>query len=168
MTEEPAPEGFKHKAKHELQDFLLISLYLGFFFCALVTYTTLLLRKYEVSYLNYTFAIVNALIIAKVILLGDMAHLGRKAEARPLYQSVLVKSVLFGFLLLAFHFVEDFVKVLFHGEPVGTALHQTDFTLLTARTIIVFCALVPLFAFLEARRVMGEKELYKLFREHHD
>ena len=40
----------------------------------------LLLKKYDVSYLNYAFAIINALVIAKVILIGEMAHIGRKSR----------------------------------------------------------------------------------------
>ncbi len=69
--------GSKEKAKHEFIDFVVIALYLAFFLCALSTYAMLLLRKYEISYLNYTFALINALVIAKIILVGEMAHVGR-------------------------------------------------------------------------------------------
>ena len=34
----------KQKAKHEGKELLLITAYLAFFFCALATYTTLLLK----------------------------------------------------------------------------------------------------------------------------
>ena len=43
----------KQKAIHEGQEFLGISLYLAFFFCAVVTYSTVLLGKFNVSYFNY-------------------------------------------------------------------------------------------------------------------
>jgi hypothetical protein len=153
----------KQKTVHELKYFAWISLYLAFFFCALSTYATLLLRKYEISYLNYTFAIINALIIAKVILIGEMAHLGRKAEARALYQSVLYKSLVFGLFVFAFHFLEEFVKRLIHGQPAGTVLHDINLDDLIGRAIIMFCAFIPLFAFRELGRVMGEDKLHALF-----
>jgi hypothetical protein len=70
----------------------------------------LLLRKYEISYLNYTFAIVNALIIAKIILIGEWARLGRKVEAKPLYLAVLYKSFVFGLLVFGFHFLKEFIS----------------------------------------------------------
>ena len=70
--------------------------YLAFFFCALATYTMLLLRKYDLdSYLTYSFAIINALVIGKVILIAQMAHLGRSYEKKPLYQAIFYKAFLF-------------------------------------------------------------------------
>ena len=163
-SKNPAAPGFKQRAKHEFIDFVVIALYLAFFFCAIVTYTTLLLRKYEVSSaLNYTFAIINALIIAKVILIGEIMHLGRSAETRPLYQSVLYKSVVFGLLVFVFHLLEEFVKRVIHGQPAGTVWHNLQVEELLGRTIIIFCAFLPLFAFRELRRVLGEEKLYALF-----
>ncbi len=99
MTKDPAAPGFKQKAVRELKDFAVIALYLAFFFSVLVTYTMLLLKKYDLNYLDYTFAIINALVIAKVILIGEMVHFGKGAEARPLYQSVVYKAFIFGLLV---------------------------------------------------------------------
>jgi hypothetical protein len=162
MTKDPSAPGFKQKAEHELKDFAMISFYLGFFFCALVTYTMLLLKKYEISYLNYSFAIINALIIAKIILIGEWAHLGKRGEAKPLYQSVLYKSVVFAVLVFAFHFVEEFIKRLIHHDPFGTVWHNLHIDDLIGKSIVIFCAFVPLFAFRELGRVMGEDKLHAL------
>ena len=159
----PAAPGFKKKAERELKHFAWISLYLAFFFCALSTYSMLLLRRYEISYLNYTFAIVNALIVAKVILIGRMVHLGRGAEDRPLYQTILYKSFLFGLLIFAFHILEEFIKRVIHGKPFGTVWHELDFNEVIAKSIIIFCAFIPLFAFLELGRVLGGEKLHGLF-----
>ena len=162
-TKDPAAPGFKQKAKQELKDFFVISLYLAFFFCALVTYTNLLVKQYGGDSLNYTFAIINALVIAKVILIGEMVNIGKHAEARPLYQSVLLKAVLFSLLVLAFHFLEEFIKRLIHGEPYGTVIRNIRPDELIGRSILVFCTFLPLFAFIELRRVLGEEEFYALF-----
>lgn len=162
-AKDPAAPGFKQKAKQELKDFFIISLYLAFFFSALVTYTILLLRQYDVSSLNYTFAIINALVIAKVILIGEMMSLGKHAETRPLYQSVLYKAVVFSLLVLAFHFLEEFIKRLIHGKPFGTVWHEINPNELIGRSILVFCTFLPLFAFIELRRVLGEEKFYALF-----
>jgi hypothetical protein len=161
----PTTPSFKQKAKREFIDYAAIALYLAVFFCAIATYTILLLRKYNVSNdaLNYTFAIINALIIAKVILIGEMLRLGRPVETRPLYQAVFLKSVIFGLLVFAFHLLEEFVKRLIHGQPAGTVLHNIHIEELIARTIVIFCAFLPLFAFRELRRVLGEEEFYALF-----
>jgi hypothetical protein len=161
----PTTPSFKQKAKHELIDFAAIALYLAVFFCALVTYTILLLRKYDVSNdaLNYTFAIINALVIAKVILIGELMRLGRPVETRPLYQAVFLKAVIFSLLVFGFHLLEEFVKRLIHGEPSGTVWHNMHYEDLVGRSILIFCAFVPLFAFRELRRVLGEEKLHTLF-----
>jgi hypothetical protein len=162
-SKEPTAPGFKQKAVHELKDFAWISLYLAFFFCALSTYAMLLLRKYEINYLNYTFAIVNALIVAKIILIGEWARLGREAEAKPLYIAVLYKSVVFSLLVFGFHFLEEFIKRLIHGLPAGTVVHDIKVDDLLGKSIVIFGAFIPLFAFRELGRVMGEDKLHALF-----
>ena len=166
-TAAPAKPGFKQRATKEFKDFFLIALYLAFFFCALVAYTNLLLKKYDVEAeaLTYAFAIINALVIGKVILIGEMVKVGKFAEARPVYQSVLIKAVVFSLLVLAFHFLEEFVKRLIHGEPSGAVWRQMDPEQMIARSIIIFSTFIPLFAFMEIRRVMGEEEFYALFRK---
>lgn len=123
----------------------------------------LLLRKYDANYLSYTFAIVNALIIAKVILIGEMAHLGRRAESRPLHQTVLYKAILFSLLVLAFHFLEEFIKRIIDHKPFGTVLHEIDYSDLSAKTIVIFCVFIPLFCFTELRRILGADKFHDLF-----
>jgi hypothetical protein len=162
-AKDPAAPGFKQKAKDELNDFLVIAAYLAFFFCALSTYSSLLLRKYDVKYLDYGFAIINALVIAKVILIGEMAHMGRRFEDRLLYLSVLYKAFVFSVLVFAFHIVEEFVKRLIHHKPAGTVLEEINYDELISRAIVIFCTFLPLFAFRELHRVLGHGRLYTLF-----
>jgi hypothetical protein len=163
---EKAPGGFKQKVKREFIEFWIIAVYLAFFFSALVAYTSLILRKYDVSddVMNFGFAIVNALVIGKVILVAEMLHLGRGYEKRPLYQSVLAKSGVFAVAVLLFHVFEEFVKRVIAGKPRGTLLHHLEWENMAARSLVIFCAFVPLFAFRELRRVIGEEKLYAIVR----
>jgi hypothetical protein len=163
---EKAPGGFKQKVKREFFEFWGIALYLAFFFSALVGYTALLLKKYDVSndVMNFGFAIVNALVIGKVILVAEMLHLGRGYEKRPLYQSVLAKSAVFAVAVLLFHIFEEFVKRVIAGKPRGTLLNNLHWTDMAARSLVIFCAFIPLFAFRELRRVIGEEKLYAIVR----
>src|SRR5271155_2047097 len=101
---------FKQKAVHELQEFFGIFLYLAFFFCAFATYSMLLLNEFHVSYFVFGTALINALVIAKVILIGEYAHLGKKHEVKPLFESATYKAFLFSLLVFAFHIVEEVIK----------------------------------------------------------
>ena len=67
-------------------------------------------------------------------------------------------------VVFAFHLVEEFVKRVIQGKPFGTVWQETRWEDMVARTIIVFCAFIPLFGFIELRRVLGEERLYLLLR----
>jgi hypothetical protein len=159
---DPAAPSFKERAKEEFKEVVAISIYLAFFFSAIVTYTILLLRQYGGSSLSYAFGIINALVVAKVIALGKMAHLGSSSKARPMYQTVFLKAFIYTLLVLVFHFLEEFIKRLIYHEPSGTVLHINPDQLI-GRMLLVFCTFIPLFAFLELRRILGEEKFFALF-----
>jgi hypothetical protein len=153
----------KQKAAHEFMEFLWIFLYLAFFFCSIAAYSTLLLNRYQVPYFAFGIALINALVIGKVILIGEYAHLGKKHEAKPLFQAALYKAFLFGLLVFAFHVVEEVIKRLIHGTDLASASREIRVDELLSRTLVVFCAFLPLFAFRELRRVLGEDKFTDLF-----
>src|SRR5215467_9890416 len=105
----------KQRAKHELQEAGLLFGSLGFSFCALTLNDLLLLRQYHVEYWNFGFALLNALVITKVIMIGEYAKIGRRHENKPLLVSMFWKSLVFGILVFAFHAVEDVVRFVVHG-----------------------------------------------------
>lgn len=153
----------KEKAKHEFEQFMIIVLYLAFFFCAVATYSMLLLNQYHVAYYNYAFALINAFVIAKVILIGEYARLGKKLESKPLLLSAIYKAFLFSLLVFAFHLVEEVIKHLLHGEGMATVFRDMRVDEVLARSVVIFCCFVPLFGFRELSRVMGEDEFQSLF-----
>ena len=153
----------KQKIRHEFAEFAGIALYLAFFFCSLAVYKDLLLKDYHISYFVYGAALLNALIVAKVILIGEYAHLGKRHENKPLLVSSLYKAILFSALVFLFHVVEEVVKRLIHKEGFAGALHEVRLDDLLARSLIIFCTFLPLFAFRELQRVMGEEGFRDLF-----
>lgn len=156
-TETAQKTSLKQKVAHEFEELAIIFLYLAFFFCAIATYSLLLLNKFQVSYFTYGAALLNALIISKVILIGEYVRLGKKQEARPLIYSSVYKAFVFGLLVFAFHIIEEVIKHLVHGESVTPLFRETRIDDMLSRTVIIFCTFIPLFAFREMRRVLGEK-----------
>ncbi len=161
-SENSVSKNRKEKAKHELKELLIIFFYLAFFFCALVTYSTLLLNEYHVKYLNYAFALINALVITKVVMIGEYAKVGKRYEARALFVSAIWKAFVFSLLVFAFHIVEEIIKRMIHGADVAKASNNIRFDELAGRGLVVFCVFIPFFAFREFRRVMGEEEFRAL------
>jgi hypothetical protein len=162
-SENSGGQGLKQKTIHELWELAWIFLYLAFFFCSLELYSVLLLRDFHVKYLNFGFAVINALVVAKIILLGEYAKLGRKYEERPLIQSAAYKALLFVLLVFAFHLVEELVKRFLHTGHFAGAFSETHMNDIVGRGVVVFCTFLPLFAFREARRVLGEQRFLDLF-----
>ena len=152
----------KRKIKHELTEMLELFLYLAFFLVALALYDMLLLRQYNVEYLTISFAIINALVITKVIMIGEYAKLGKRHEDKALLISALWKAFVFGLLVFAFHVVEEVIKRLIHGADLDKASRDIRFEQFAGRAIVVFCVFIPLFAWREFRRAMGEEEFRTL------
>lgn len=163
QSEKSSREGLKQKTIHELWELAWIFFYLAFFFCSLEIYSVLLLRDFHVKYLNFGFAIINALVVAKVILLGEYAKLGRKYEHRPLIQSAAYKALIFVLLVFVFHLIEELVKRYLHTGHFAGAFSETHMNDLVGRGVVVFCTFLPLFAFREARRVLGQERFVDLF-----
>ena len=155
--------GMKQVLTHQIEELAEISLYLAFFFCAIATYRLLLLDEFHVSYFDYGAALINALVIGKVILIGEDLHLGKKHETRPLIVSVVYKALLFGLLVFGFHIVEEVIKRLLHGENIAGGFHEVRIDDVLARSVVIFCTFIPLFGFLELRRVLGENTFHDLF-----
>ncbi len=146
----------KQKAAHECKRLAFLFLYLACFFCSFATYNMLMLNDFRSSYVRYSFGLVSAFVIAKVILIGEYAQLGKGRESWPLFLSVLYRAFLFALLALAFHGVEEFIKAVLHAENVVNALRDMRIELLVARVLVVFFSFIVLFAFLELQRRLGE------------
>jgi hypothetical protein len=162
-SESPKRAGLKQKAAHEFAELAWISLYLAFFFCSIATYKMLLLNEFHLSYFDYGIALINALVIAKVILIGEYARLGKRHEGKPLLLSAINKAILFSLLVFVFHIVEELIKRLLHGERVAGAFRNTRIDDLLGRALILLGTFIPFFAFRELSRVLGEDKFRELF-----
>ena len=156
----------KQKILHELSEFFRIFLYLAPWFCAFSTYRMLILGRFTDVSFDYGTALLNALILSKVILVGEFFHLGKRQEHRPLIYSTLYKSIVFSLLAAAFRIVELIIRGAFHGQRVVETLASiqgAEGNELIGRTVVMFFAFLPFFALRETGRVLGEERLANLF-----
>lgn len=161
-AEDAQKKTVKQKVEHEFEELAVLTLYLAFFFCALATYSMLLLNKFQISYFSYGTALINAVVIAKVILIGEAIKVGTKYEAKALVYSAIWKAFVFGLLVFAFHVLEEVIKRLVHGQGFAGALHEVRIDDLLSRTVIIFCTFIPLFLFRELRRVLADDKFRAL------
>jgi hypothetical protein len=158
-SEESKPKGLKSKIKHEFEEMLLISAFFGLFFFAFATYKMYLLHQFRNAQFTYISALINTLVLAKVILLGGFVRAGKALDHKPL----LITSIL---LVAAFHWIEEFVKDAFHHGSLADSFRETLAATswpLLGLAVICFCLFIPFFALWEIRRVMGDPEFSDLF-----
>src|SRR5262245_28686548 len=158
--------GWKARMFEEFRGYWLNVLYLALVFGAFVQYRRWILASHEIDYENYLMGLIKAMVLAKVIMLGDALRLARGMDRRPLIWPTLYKAVVFSLFLVAFTFLEHGVKGWWTGDGfVGGVkeLAEKGADELLGSTLVIFVSLIPFFAFREIGRVMGRGRLLKAF-----
>jgi hypothetical protein len=164
-TDSPKPK-LKTRIAHELTDYAITVIYLAAMFGGFGVYRRLLLAEYDITYLEYGANIIEALILGKIILIGEHFHVGERLHDKPLILSTLYKTALFSLWVLVFISAEHFVRGLFRGEDANGSFRgilERNWREILARIVMMFVAFIPFFAFREIGRVMGEGKLRALF-----
>ncbi len=166
-AEKPKTGGLKKRVVRESIEYLFNFVYLAVFLSFFAWYRRLILAEYEIAYLNYGIAIVEALVLAKVVLAGDALGLGRGLFAgKPLIVPTLYRAVVFGIFVAAFRLIERTIGGLLHGKGLAGGFREMfagDGYVVLANSLVVFFAFVPFFAFKELGRVLGERRIIGLF-----
>jgi hypothetical protein len=156
----------KKKIFHEMVEYWIIVLYLILIFAVFMQYQRFVLAAQDITYTNYGVAVIEALILAKVIMIGEVLHLGRHLEQKPLIYSTLLKTIAFSLFVVAFILIEQVIKGLWKGKGLTAGLVEFvgkgPYELL-AGFLVIFVAFVPFFAFRELGRVLGEGKIWALF-----
>lgn len=157
---------WKRKIVDEMVEYYLNFVYLAFFLVAFAWYRRLILAEYDILYSNYWAPLIEAAILAKVIMVGDMVRLGRGLERRPLLLPTLFRTVLFSLWVGVFSVLERTASGLLHGKGLMAGFAELAskgrYELLGER-VVIFCAFVPFFAFKELEGVLGKGKLRELF-----
>jgi hypothetical protein len=67
------------------------------------------LAETGITYVHYSVALVEAMVIAKAVLIGRLFGFSRRFEDRPLIVPVIYKSIVFALLVMLFSIVEHLV-----------------------------------------------------------
>lgn len=166
-AEEPGTgHGVKERAKHQITDFALMFVYLWAVFGMLAAHESLVLAQHHIDFKTHGVAFVNALIFAKVMLVGEDLHLGRRLDNWPLIYPIAFKSILFAIALICFHIVEHVAIGIWDGRTIAGSMAEVGVNRLTAIVsigIMATVALVPFFILRELNRVIGAGNFWALF-----
>jgi hypothetical protein len=156
----------KEKAVFQLKEFLGMFVYIWILLAAVAAHESILLGNKHINYQAQGFAIVNALILAKVLLIGEDLRLGtRFAKNKPLIYTILYRCLVFSVFIVAFHFVEEAVVGTFRGKTfteIFPAIGAGSLIGILSRGAVAFVALIPFFTFRDVGAVIGKRELWSL------
>ena len=160
-------EKLTEKLRHELIEYAFNVAYLTAVFVAFTQYRRFLLAEYSIIYTNYWLALIGALILGKVIMIGSVFRLGRWLEEKPLIFPTIYKALIFSVFILVFRVVEYAIEGLLHGDGLAAALGeffaQKGIDEVLANSLVVLVALIPFFAVKELGRVLGRERVAALF-----
>ena len=161
-----AKPGLKAKALHEFGRFATMFAYLWVMFFLLQLHQYVILAQRHIPFEQYGVGLINALVLAKVMLVADDLRLGEWRGQRPLIYPVLLRSILFAVVFIIFDIIEKMVVGVLHGRAVADSIETFGGggilgAILVA--IIVAIALIPFFGFVELSRLMDPGELSRIF-----
>lgn len=157
---------------HELFEYLINFALLSFFLVSFAWYRRLLLASYHIDYFDYGAPLIEAAILAKIIMIGDVLHLGRLVRNRPLAVTTIYRTVVFSILVMLFSVAERVVGALIHGKTVSDGIDEITSKgadAILAHCVLIIAAFLPFFTVKEIERVIGEHTVRTMFfRKHAD
>jgi len=168
-AEEGSPSEHKHslkeRAAHQLREFLVMFIYLWALFALMVINQSVVLAREAQDYQAHGFAILNALILAKVLLIGEDLQLGNRFRDKALLYSILYKCFVFTLFIIGFHILERVIVGVWSGRTIAQSFPTIgggSVPGILSLGLTLFVALIPFFAFREISRVIGRGELWSL------
>jgi hypothetical protein len=156
----------KQKVWRGIKEYFAISLYLWLVFGLFVIYQSVILAEHDIPYALHGFALINALALAKVMLVAREFNFADNFKNAPLIVPTLFKSAAFAVILGCFKILEAIGVGLYHGRSISESILEVGGGRIEG--ILVYIALlavqlIPFFGFTELRRVFGEGKLERLF-----
>jgi hypothetical protein len=148
----------------EVKRLFQIFLYLWILLTLFSLHKALIFNEDILSY-QQGFALINALALAKVVLIGQSLSLGDSFKGKPLVYAVMFQAAIFAITLLIFHIIEETLIGTWHGKTVVESIPAIgDGTLqaIIITVIIMFFALIPFFAFTELEQATGRDILRQM------
>ena len=168
-TEPPDSGGRRHTMKeklvHELTRFSAMFLYLWLQFGLFALHEDIIRAQTGLDYKAQGFAIINALVLAKVMLIAEDLKLDQWLRGRPIAYAMLGESFLFTVVFIIFHLLEKIVVGLVSGSSLAhsvPAIGGGGFSGVMIVGATLFVTLIPYFAFRDIGNVLGWAQMRAL------
>ncbi|MCX5516714.1 hypothetical protein C3941_17710 [Kaistia algarum] len=165
ITEAGKPRSLTTRLIGEFRLFMVLFLYLWVLFGLFVLNQDIAQREHGDSIALQGFAILNALVLGKIMLVAEHLDFARWLRRKPAILSILFEAAFCSALFLGFHVIERSITILVRG----TAASESPFSFggggplgLAIVVVILFVSLLPFFAFKNVMRVIGEERMRRI------
>ena len=166
MATESKPDSRSKKwekiLKHEMFEYFFNFVFLAIFLVAFAWYRRLILAAYNIQYLAHWAPLIEAAILAKIIMIGDALHVGRRFQSRAAALTIVYRAFVFSLLVLLFSFAEHIIGAKIHGMTVADGIAEIankGIDEVLSWCVVIFAAFLPFFAFKEMERAFGEEKV---------
>lgn len=154
----------KQRLLHGITEFLVSALFVVFSLFAV--YQSVILEEHKMHLLRLGLSLINALALAKIMLIGQALNLADEFRDAPLIYPTLLKSFVYTVMLTGFKILEGAAVGMYHGKPLGESIlvfAGGSWRGVFALTVLLFVVLIPFFGFTELQRVFGKDRLLGAF-----
>jgi hypothetical protein len=155
----------KHIAAEEFRRYVISFLYLYVLLGVFTIHEDIVLRERSLGLAPHGWALVNALVLGKVMLIAEDLRLGTRFKSSPLIYPIVIEAFILSVLFLAIHVLEHLIAGVIHGEalaasipmiggggPKGVAFAGFSF----------FVALIPFCGFRQVSHAIGPERMRSL------
>lgn len=157
---------FKERAKEEIREVGLITLYFASWFLALMLLKRMLLAEYQIAAGGLSMAFVGALVVAKVVAILEHVSLGRWVRTLPAAVDVVARTLLYTAAIAVVLWLEKGFDM--RGEAGGfgaglaAAFAHRDANHVWAAALGIGLGLLGFNVFSLVRKRLGEGGLHRL------
>lgn len=151
-------------ALDEGRKLLWIVLYFWLLFGLFFVFRSLVLNEQNLFY-HEGFAIINAWLLAKVVLTAEFFHVADNLRNKPLIYPIVFKSAVFCTILMCFYMIEETLIGMWHGKMAVESFPKIGgggWRGILVIGSILFIGLIPFFSYRELARVLGHDELLSI------
>src|SRR5208337_1437507 len=142
-----------------MREYLLMTLYLWVIFALFDIYKSVLVAQYQISIAAKSFAVINALALAKIALIARELKLDARLrpEGKPLIYPTLLNAATFAALMSFFKILEELLVGMYHHQSAAQSIHEIggSWKGILCLTGIFFVMLIPFCAFSELGIALG-------------
>lgn len=117
----------KEVAAEEFRRFLIAFVYIAIVLLMFTLHEEIALRTHggvsqSIPFLPHGFALVNALVLAKVAIIVEGLRIGDRLKPRPLIYPIVIEAIVLAVLFLAMHVLEGLIGGWIHGRSLALSV----------------------------------------------